>query len=268
MKTNLLKLTFSISFILTLLVSFGSLKASVNKSKMKISITKASGSKSYNNYKDWLLTADPNLEIIDLKDRNLNEIDSLIKLSDGLLLSGGPDIDPVHFGKVAEKDRCTIDLRRDSIEFKAIHSAVENNVPILGICRGLQLLNVAFGGSLYTDIPSDVPNFIPHQQTEGDSYHQITCVKKSLLYNIIGNDTITVNSNHHQSIDKIADNFIVTAETVDSVVEAIEYTGRSPWIFAVQWHPERLDFNSKASGMIAKKFLEEVQKSMFSRRKK
>lgn len=233
----------------------------------KIAITKASGSKSYENYRNWILRANPNIEIIDLIDMEVSKIDSIVKTVDGLLLSGGPDIDPIHFDKVEERDRCSIDLRRDSIEITAINSAKQINLPILGICRGLQLLNVVYGGSLFTDIPTDVPNHSNHQQKNGDTYHSINIKQNSILKDLVKSDTITVNSSHHQSIDKLAKDFTITSTTPDNVVESIEYNNKNHWVFAVQWHPERLEFESSASGKIAFLFLDEVKKYMQSKTK-
>lgn len=252
-----------IIFIITIsLIIFKSNLTSKEMRNPKIAITKASGSKSYENYKNWILKANPNIEIVDLIDMEVSKIDSIVKTVDGLLLSGGPDVDPIHFDKVEERDRCSIDLRRDSIEITAINSAREVNLPILGICRGLQLLNVVYGGSLFTDIPTDVPNHSNHQQKNGDSYHNINIKQNSILKELIQNDTITVNSSHHQSIDKLAKNFTITSSTQDNVVESIEYNNKNHWVFAVQWHPERLEFESSASGKIAFLFLDEVKKYM------
>lgn len=252
-----------IIFIITIsLIIFKSNLTSKEMRNPKIAITKASGSKSYENYKNWILKANPNIEIVDLIEMEVSKIDSIVKTVDGLLLSGGPDVDPIHFDKVEERDKCSIDLRRDSIEITAINSAREVNLPILGICRGLQLLNVVYGGSLFTDIPTDVPNHSNHQQKNGDSYHNINIKQNSILKELIQNDTITVNSSHHQSIDKLAKNFTITSSTQDNVVESIEYNNKNHWVFAVQWHPERLEFESSASGKIAFLFLDKVKKYM------
>ncbi len=249
--------------IITNLTMANSNKNQNQNSKIKIAITKTSGSKSYENYRNWILKADSNIIIVDLINQDVDKIASIISEVDGLLLSGGPDIDPIHFDKVEERDRCTIDLRRDSIEINAIKSAKERKIPVLGICRGLQLLNVVYGGSLFTDIPTDIPNHNNHQQKEGDAIHNIKIQDNTLLKSFVADSEISVNSNHHQSIDKLAKDFIISGKTEDGVVEAIELKNNNnqhnQWIFAVQWHPERLDFESSASGKIAYKFLEEVK---------
>lgn len=269
MKNTLIS-TIKNTILIILLITFMSkivaanTNHNLNENHIRIAITKTSGSKSYENYKSWILKADSNIIIVDLINQDVDNIDSIISTVDGLLLSGGPDIDPIHFGKVEERDRCTIDLRRDSIEINAIESAKKYNTPILGICRGLQLLNVVFGGTLYTDIPTDVPNHNNHQQKEGDAIHNIKIEDNTLLKSLVAENEISVNSNHHQSIDRLAKNFIASGKTEDGIVEAIEYKPElskpnKQWIFAVQWHPERLDFESSASGKIAYKFLEEVK---------
>lgn len=265
LKSNLTILSIYKVFIISLLIfnynHMNSYELSKNN-KIKIAISKASKSESYFNYSNWVKKYNAEIEIVDLIDVNINDIENVIMNVDGLVLSGGPDLDPIHFDKVDQRDRCSIDLKRDSIELKAIEVATKKNIPILGICRGLQILNVYFGGDLITDIPTDVENHINHQQKSGDSYHKIIIENNTLLHKLIDANEIEVNSNHHQSIGKISDKFIIGSKTSDGVIESIEFKElNSHWIFAVQWHPERLDYESNASKKILFEFVKEVEKN-------
>lgn len=265
LKSNLTILSIYKVFIISLLIFNYNLMNSYELSKnnkIKIAISKASKSESYFNYSNWVKKYNAEIEIVDLIDVNINDIENVIMNVDGLVLSGGPDLDPIHFDKVDQRDRCSIDLKRDSIELKAIEVATKKNIPILGICRGLQILNVYFGGDLITDIPTDVENHINHQQKSGDSYHKIIIENNTLLHKLIDANEIEVNSNHHQSIGKISDKFIIGSKTSDGVIESIEFKElNSHWIFAVQWHPERLDYESNASKKILFEFVKEVEKN-------
>lgn len=262
MKNNLTQIFQMI--LLFLILNFNHMNSSEinNDKKIRIAISKASKSESYFNYSNWVKKHNSEIEIIDLIDVEINEMDNILLNVDGLLLSGGPDLDPIHFDKIDERDRCSIDLRRDSIELKAIEIATKKNIPILGICRGLQILNVYFGGDLITDIPTDVPNHINHQQKSGDSYHNVIIENNTLTHKLINSNEIEVNSNHHQSIGKISDKFHIGAKTTDGVIESIEFKDiNKHWIFAVQWHPERLEFESNASKSILFEFIKEVEKN-------
>lgn len=263
-KENLnLILIYNKLIIILLFINCNNINSSesIKNQKLKIAISKASKSESYLNYSNWVKKYSSEIEVLDLIDIEINEIENIIKSVDGLILSGGPDLDPIHFNKVDERDRCSIDLRRDSIELKAIEIAIKKNIPILGICRGLQILNVYFGGDLITDIPIDVINHLNHQQKIGDAYHKITIERKTLLSKLIKSNEIDVNSNHHQCIGKISDNFLIGAKTDDGIIESIEFKDLNKhWIFAVQWHPERLDFESPASKNILFEFCKELEK--------
>lgn len=159
---------------------------------------------------------------------------------DGLVLVGGADVNPLWYGEEPIQQLGGVDPQRDLYELKLIKMASDHNIPILGICRGCQLLNVAFGGTLYQDIPSQKRNnHIKHQQSLPAAYgaHTVYVEKGSPIAEIIGQDTLAVNSFHHQAVKDVAPGFRAIAYAPDSTVEAITaYPNKS--ILGLQWHPE------------------------------
>ncbi|NBW84951.1 MAG: gamma-glutamyl-gamma-aminobutyrate hydrolase family protein, partial [Proteobacteria bacterium] len=156
---------------------------------------------------------------------------------------------------------CEIDLGRDTLEFYIIEYAIQNQMPILGICRGMQMMNVATGGSLIVDIPSEVKNHLDHQNgLPEDSYHRVMIEKSSLLNSLLESNEEIVNSNHHQSVDKLGKNLVISAKTSDGVVEAIEWKDKEnmAWFLGVQWHPERL-INKNATEPILLEFVKQIE---------
>lgn len=235
--------------------------SSCASNKATIVISKASTSINYEKYKNAILHYDSDIEVIDLWSMKYDAALKAISEADGLILSGGPDVHPGNFGRAADTAQCSIDLYRDTLEFELIKYAIKREIPILGICRGLQILNVALGGSLIVDIPSEVINYTVHQIDSGDAYHQIKIAEHSIIYNNIGLNEFEVNSNHHQAINKLSDQLIATAYTSDNIIEAFEYKDKSkPFLLAVQWHPERMDLDSIMSKSIFKTFIKEVKK--------
>jgi putative glutamine amidotransferase len=132
--------------------------------------------------------------------------------------------------------------------------ALENNIPLLAICRGVQILNVALGGTLIQDIPSQVEAPIQHSQKIDRSRdtHWVTISRDSRLYEIVGSERVRVNSLHHQAIDRVADDLRVVAQSSDGIVEAVEYIHPSTFTVGVQWHPESMaSTNSEMNNMFA-----------------
>lgn len=164
----------------------------------------------------------------------------IVKDLDGLILIGGDDIDPTYYGEIPLPDVNIVDSIRDIYDLTLVKLATDRNIPVLGICRGEQLINVAFGGSLYQDIPKQFANkSIEHKQTEPreKGTHVVTVNKDSKLANILSQTEVLTNSYHHQAVKEVAPHFIVSAKTSDGMIEAIEaYPNRS--ILGVQWHPE------------------------------
>jgi putative glutamine amidotransferase len=159
---------------------------------------------------------------------------------DALLLSGGEDIDPSEYGESPKPKLNSTFPERDKFDRLLIKGAVKRGIPVLGICRGHQILNVAFGGSLYQDL-----DYIENCNKEHDQFdslepesHEIFLTKKSILNDILG-DRIEVNSFHHLAIKDIAKGFVPTAFSEDGIIEGIEHKDY-PFVVGVQWHPEIL----------------------------
>jgi putative glutamine amidotransferase len=163
---------------------------------------------------------------------------------DGLLLAGGADVHPREFGEeVAPFWRGEIDRERDIVELNLLRWAMHEQMPILGICRGIQMLNVAAGGSLYQDIDSQLTNPLHHPQIKGNPpnfrAHSIDIDPQSRLSRVLSTTQIEVNSRHHQSVKQVAPGFCVTARAPDGVIEGIESTN-GHFALGVQFHPENL----------------------------
>lgn len=161
----------------------------------------------------------------------------------GLLLSGGVDVDPAYFGEPVLNDSVKIDAVRDAYELSLIQAFYRMQRPIFGICRGIQVLNVAFGGTLWQDLDSQLG--LHH----GDHMHMIQAQEPSMIFQCCGKEFET-NSFHHQSIKKEGKNLRVTARAEDGVAEAVEHTAAP--VFGVQWHPERM---GDAGMMLFERFL-------------
>ena len=253
---NLLKL-----LIINVILTFSSFLLLSQDNLTRVAISKGSGHPSYQNYINWIKNYNTEIEVIDLYNKPKTFIDSVIKISDGLLLSGGVDVHPGRFGRPEDSLLCEIDLGRDTLEFYIIEYAIQNQMPILGICRGMQMMNVATGGSLIVDIPSEVKNHLDHQNgLPEDSYHRVMIEKSSLLNSLLKSNEEIVNSNHHQSVDKLGKNLVISAKTSDGVVEAIEWKDKEnmAWFLGVQWHPERL-INKNATEPILLEFVKQIE---------
>lgn len=162
-----------------------------------------------------------------------------VRLCDGLLLAGGGDVNPAFFGDEPARNLGSVDPLRDAFEIGVCQDALERDVPILGICRGVQILNVAAGGALIQDIPSSVPNALQHAQKAPiwHASHAIRVEPDTILFRLFDTDQAYVNSFHHQAVGVIAPDFRASAQTSDGVVEAIEST-RHRFALGVQFHPE------------------------------
>ena len=168
----------------------------------------------------------------------------LVTRLDGILFSGGGDISLDNFEGEEHPAIDGIEPPRDAIEIGMVREAVASAKPFLGICRGLQSVNVALGGTLYTHIPAQVPNSLVHNQPSGGDWHNRTVLSHtvsiqpgSYLAKLTGETEMGVNSFHHQGLGQIANGFKVVGRASDGVVEAIESVD-SAFIFGVQWHPE------------------------------
>jgi putative glutamine amidotransferase len=152
---------------------------------------------------------------------------------DGLLLSGGADVDPARYGAAPDPATGPVEDARDRAELGLIDIAVDHDLPVLGICRGMQLLNVWGGGTLHQDVPAHAR----YDLDPGDAAEIVVIEPDSRLGAMYG-ATVGVNSLHHQTVDRVADGWVVTARSGDGTVEALEWPGHDA--IAVQWHPELL----------------------------
>ena len=160
-----------------------------------------------------------------------SEAEALLACLDGIVFSGGEDVNPSWYGEAPLNATVEIDSLRDVSDSLLVRAALRSGKPVLGICRGSQLLNVLLGGSLYQDIPSQLPTAVKH----GDATHRIGLEYGGFLARIFGTDSLTVNSFHHQAVKAVAPGVRVTARAADGTVEAYEY-GKS--VIAFQVHPE------------------------------
>ena len=166
-------------------------------------------------------------------------IKKMLESVDGIIMTGGVDVHPFRFNEEPIEKIGTISAERDDFDFTVMKYAAEMNKPILGICRGIQVINVYFGGTLIQDIPSQRSSNILHSQTAEYhvATHKIQIVKDSIIYDMLGENS-EVNSFHHQAIDKLDKDFKVTATAKDGIVETIEYKKKDSFILGIQWHPE------------------------------
>jgi putative glutamine amidotransferase len=239
---------------------------------MKIALTYTGTEEKNQNYVRWLAgeSSDITITVISEKKNNLNEVGS----SDALLLSGGRDIHPRFYkNKTLLYPNCPqdgFDEKRDDFEIDAFSLAQKKNLPVLGICRGMQLINSVLGGSLHQDLGEGLNKV--HRAGQGtDKTHPITIEKNTLLNEIVKIDMGTVNSAHHQSIDKVGGGLKVNSFSADGTIEGLEWRKRSdkPFLLLVQWHPERM-FKCNLEGSplsknLRDRFIEEAQKSKKSK---
>jgi putative glutamine amidotransferase len=220
----------------------------------RIAVTKLTPGK-YELYPAWLRRVDPTLDVVDL--RAAGDVRAALAQCDGLLLPGGADVDPEFYDRPDQRDACTIDRARDELEFEALHAALDGNLPVLGVCRGLQLGNVALGGTLLVDLPSI--GLEGHGTVDGrDAVHPVLVRPDSFLAEVVGAREGTVNSSHHQGAGLLAPLLQVSAQSPDGVAEALEWIepAGKPWLLLVQWHPERMgDLDDPYSRNVAEAFL-------------
>lgn len=169
------------------------------------------------------------------------DLDLLLDRLDGLLLSGGSDVDPRLYNEEPSTHCGPVFLKRDRMETELIRKAYARRMPILGICRGLQMLSSVFGGNMYQDLPSEKNVFhSSHVYTKQDAAHYVALTPNSAVYEIYETDSIGVNSYHHQSIRQVSENGTIVGVSADGVIEAVEFSGGHPFTIGVQWHPEMM----------------------------
>lgn len=233
---------------------------------MKIGLTYTGSNEKHQNYVRWL-QADEDIELVKLsaEDDNLEELEDC----DALVLSGGVDIHPKFYGNtktdyVGAPD--AFNEARDLFEISAYKIALDSNMPVLGICRGMQLINIIHGGTLIQD--HGVDDISKNHVGNPDKCHALSIEPNSFLYEIIGEENVMVNSAHHQALDKLGAGLVVNASSGEAVAEGIELADplKNPFMLAVQWHPERMfQFNlenTPASKAIRDRFIAEIKKTL------
>jgi putative glutamine amidotransferase len=244
------------NFILSIIILTGT---TYSNGQMRVAVSKTSG-----NYEKWLRGADPGVVIVNLYGMSEDSALLLLSTCQGLLLTGGGDVNPVYYEKLNELSKCNeIDNYRDSLEFALINGALLARIPIFGICRGEQILNVALGGTLLTDIPTVVGMQVTHCCPPGPEscFHNVIIDKKSDLYQLTGIEKGIVNSSHHQAIDIPGSGMKIVAISENGVAEALEreFPAGKSFIMGVQWHPERLYENQGLSKPLAGYFIKKIK---------
>ena len=171
--------------------------------------------------------------------------DSLARLAaalDGLLLTGGGDVDPARYGEAPHPTVYEVAPARDAIETSAVRIALDHRLPILAVCRGIQVLNVALGGSLYQDVGTDPCTELPHSQKEprDQPTHKVKVEPRSRLAKVLGTDEIEVNSMHHQAVKALGRGLVAVAWAPDQIIEGVELADPARFVLGVEWHPEEL----------------------------
>jgi putative glutamine amidotransferase len=181
---------------------------------------------------------------------------------DGIFLPGGADIDPANYGEEAHARCDRSDPARDEVELALVRWALVDGKPVLGVCRGLQLVNLAAGGTLYQDLAEQMPGSIKHDYFPfGGRYprdylaHEVHVAERTKLAEIFGAGALKVNSMHHQGVRRLGDQLVASALAPDGLVEGIESANGS-YLVAVQWHPEALVENSEASRRLFASFVD------------
>ncbi len=230
--------------------------------KIKVAVSYVSGDPAQNNYIRWLSRVNPDAEFVAMYGRPSDSVALLMDRCSGLLLTGGEDIYPGRYGREFDTVRCgSINPYRDSLEFGLLDHALKHNMPVMGVCRGQQLINVALGGSLYVDIPTDIKTTVLHRCTDWrHCYHEVVLLPGNLLKNLARVPEGVVTTNHHQAVDRLADPLRVMAVSDDGVIESVGWrdTLGKGYLLGVQWHPERMDSISPLARPLAEKFMQQV----------
>ena len=224
-------------------------------------------SKASDNYINWIESRD----IIIIDAYNISNIDSILNLADGIILTGGEDIYPLMYNDTNNiKLSGEFDFRRDTLEKKLFDYAFNNKLPLIGVCRGMQMMNVASGGTLFGDLPTEIGDSIMHRNN-GEVMHNIMVTNNnidniSMIFPVNGKvlpkkQFFKVNSWHHQGLKEIAANIIVIAESYDGLPEAVVINKKvHPFMIGVQFHPERLGKYNPIHVNMKDKFIQQIFK--------
>jgi len=208
-------------------------------------------------YASWLKRLYPHIELAEAYSAGTGSLDNVLQQCSGILLTGGADVNPARYGKAEEAPRCQgVDEKRDQVELGLVEIALERKLPLLAICRGIQIINVFFNGSLIIDIAEDYGIIVEHKN-QTDVCHSITLAKNSNLYHCGKTDKTIVNSSHHQAIGALGKDLTPVARSDDNLIEAVELIPRCshPFFLGVQWHPERMEFRHPMSEGIGRSFI-------------
>lgn len=229
---------------------------------MIIGVTDTLGAEhKFRRYLDWLSLGNGQAEVVTLSYKNGN-LDA-VKRCDAVLLTGGQDVDPSSYHGPASHPRIIdVDKHRDDFEHKVLDEALKAQISILGICRGLQIANVHFGGTLIPDI--EEAGYRSHRSAsdDGECRHDMIVERDSSLSSMTGSQNGNVNSSHHQAVDLLGNGLRVAARSDDGIIEAIEFEGPAgrPFFLLVQWHPERMnDLKNPFAGKILEHFIGPTQ---------
>lgn len=192
--------------------------------------------------------------------QDIEDINRYIDIIDGIIFTGGEDVSSLYFSEEPIREVSHIDRDRDKMELELFKEAYDRDMPILGICRGVQLINIALGGSLYQDIYKAVPEAIGHTCGHNiqEGHHTIEVDRDSILYEVYGEEKLLVNSLHHQAVKDLGKNLRVTSRAVDGIIESIEST-EDKIIFGVQFHPEAMGTKYKEYNGIFKYFIDKCK---------
>ena len=170
------------------------------------------------------------------------DADAMLDGMDGLILTGGEDVDPRRYDASPHPALGEVHAGRDDFELAVVRAARARRLPTFAICRGVQIVNVALGGTLVQDLPSEWPGAMAHEsgRGRGDRTHIVRITPGSKLARACGATELTVNSSHHQAVGRVASGLLASALAPDGVVEGLEWSGDDWWMLGVQWHPEEL----------------------------
>lgn len=222
---------------------------------------------------EWQVIADDYIKSVEMAGgcpvvipivKEINSVEKILKFLDGIIFTGGSDINPALYGESPSYELGTICTLRDEHELELAKKVLfQMNIPVLGICRGIQLLNIATGGTLYQDIKTQKQDAFCHSLTNYPKYyptHKVELISSSKLYKIFRNETLNVNSLHHQAIKDIGANWEISMISSDGIIEGIEMSGER-FVAAVQWHPEMMAEHSSEAIKIFQEFILECKKS-------